>query len=472
MGVLADAELLLQAKNYSGTGDWLDESGNGHNGQLGSTSGADTNDPLFLEPDGGVGGAQYLWSNGISGNYASSPHSAALATLTGDVVFEFDMALDDWTPPAVGYWVDKFGGVGSRAFRVSLSGGWPELRWSEDGTASLTISSPGATGFTDGTRHTIKLAFDADDGSGNRVLTSYRDGVLWGTTVVAGATSIFNASGRELGIFGRTEGSGQPLGKMYRMRIWSDLAETTLVFDADFTDRTRLKEPFATLTEKANDAVVTINRAATDKPATVVDRPMLLFDGVDDYIEVADHADLDFALTDSFTVMVTGRTPDITPAADDVLYSKQTNLTTGAGYSLYLDTGGTFNGVVADGTNSTEDVSAAGTNNVAWVAAMVRNVGDDDVEAFKDGTGSGTPTTDATTGTSANALPVRLGAVADTAANFYTGQIMAVVLWRRALTDTEIVTAGDELTLQTVPNVVGNRMGGTGAIRRRGGQPR
>ena len=47
MAVIDSAELLLQAKNYSGSGAWQDESGNGHHAQLGSTSGADTNDPQF-----------------------------------------------------------------------------------------------------------------------------------------------------------------------------------------------------------------------------------------------------------------------------------------------------------------------------------------------------------------------------------------------------------------------------------------
>ena len=97
MGVLADAELLLQAKNYSGSGAWLDESGNGHDGQLGSTSGSDTNDPLFLEPDGGVGGTQYFWNPGSAGNYASSPDHARL-DIVGDLDIRIKLAMDDWTP--------------------------------------------------------------------------------------------------------------------------------------------------------------------------------------------------------------------------------------------------------------------------------------------------------------------------------------------------------------------------------------
>ena len=38
MSILDSAVLLLQAKNYSGSGDWLDESGNGHDAQFGDGS--------------------------------------------------------------------------------------------------------------------------------------------------------------------------------------------------------------------------------------------------------------------------------------------------------------------------------------------------------------------------------------------------------------------------------------------------
>lgn len=64
MGVLGRAELLFQARNYSGSGAWLDESGNGHDAQFGSTSGADANDPLFKD----FTGTQYIWFPGTADN--------------------------------------------------------------------------------------------------------------------------------------------------------------------------------------------------------------------------------------------------------------------------------------------------------------------------------------------------------------------------------------------------------------------
>ena len=43
MGILDSAQMLMQAKNYSGTGDWLDEA-NSHDGTI--------TGPTFLEYTG------------------------------------------------------------------------------------------------------------------------------------------------------------------------------------------------------------------------------------------------------------------------------------------------------------------------------------------------------------------------------------------------------------------------------------
>ncbi|MCH7637547.1 MAG: hypothetical protein IIA12_07775 [Proteobacteria bacterium] len=73
--------------------------------------------------------------------------------------------------------------------------------------------------------------------------------------------------------------------------VGTPAAGTTVVFDADFTDRGVVTEPFATFIEKSsNAATVTINRSATGRKSTVVDVPMFLL-GTDDYLEIPDDAD-------------------------------------------------------------------------------------------------------------------------------------------------------------------------------------
>jgi len=188
----------------------------------------------------------------------------------------------------------------------------------------------------------------------------------------------------------------------------------------------------------------TIYNSGTAEGARLVSKPHLWLD-TDDYLYAPDHADLDFALADSFTVVVAAMALDATPAADGALVAKKANLTTAAGYAVYLDTGGTANGVVGDGTFGPEDASAALTDRTIFVAGLVRDVAADDIEAFKDGVGSGSPTTDTNTATSVNALALTIGAVNAGASGFFVGEFYSAALFREALTATEIAALQSEM---------------------------
>ena len=86
MSVLDRAVAYWAAKDYSGSGDLLDGSGNGHHAQLGSTPGADTNDPLKLP----YTGTQYAYFPGSAGNEVS------VAGLSNSTPFDYTVTyLDD-----------------------------------------------------------------------------------------------------------------------------------------------------------------------------------------------------------------------------------------------------------------------------------------------------------------------------------------------------------------------------------------
>ena len=211
----------------------------------------------------------YLYFDGTAGSYASSPHSASLATITDDFVFEVDIALDSYATANL-YFIDKVGGAGQRAYRMYMSAGALILQWTADGTTVLTIAST-ALGLTNGTRYTLKGVFDVDNDAVGKTLTTYIDGVLHNTTLQAATTSIAVAAGRELGIMGRTDGTSQPPGKIYQVRLWSDLAQTAPAFNADFTDLTAAELTAGSFTEDTNGAVVTINGAAWTYTVVVPD---------------------------------------------------------------------------------------------------------------------------------------------------------------------------------------------------------
>jgi len=94
--------------------------------------------------------------------------------------------------------------------------------------------------------------------------------------------------------------TNEAAGKVYAAVIKNGIDGTT-VFDLDPSVAV---EPYATFVEQSSNlATVTINRSATGRKTAVVDRPLFLL-GTDDYFEVPDHANLDFAAGDSFTIAI------------------------------------------------------------------------------------------------------------------------------------------------------------------------
>ncbi|KKL26454.1 hypothetical protein LCGC14_2395150, partial [marine sediment metagenome] len=165
----------------------------------------------------------------------------------------------------------------------------------------------------------------------------------------------------------------------------------------------------------------------------------------DNYFDIADHDDLDFANGEDFTLMVMGRTYNVTEGSL-IMVAKNSTFTEGVaiGYSVGPRSTGHFLGLIADGTQRPLiDGPAVLVNGEAFVGSLVRNTGDDDLTVFKDGT-AGTPATDTTTSTLANALAMNIGRFSGMA-SYFNGEIHAVVLWREALTDDEVALAGDEL---------------------------
>lgn len=437
MSILARAELLLQAKNYSGSGDWLDESGNGHDAVFNGPS-------AFNEP------VQVLHLPGIAANYVSAPDIAAY-DLNDTFFLAAYVAFDDWTPSGNTTIISQWLTTGDqRAYALGVSSGG-QLRFSfstagTSGSVSNLLSSAGH-GFTDGTGQWVGAEFDAG------VIRFFIGGTdvtapVWvelGTGQTGSGITCHNSTGT-LEIGSRSGGTAQLFsGKIYRVIMYSDITRTTTVFDVDFTDRGVLAEPFATFTEKSsNAATVTLNRAATGRKLTVVDRPLMLL-GTDDFFEIPDDAQLDFANGEDFTVMAWGR--NYNWAAVQMMIAKKINGpgATDAGYHLLSTSGGASRVSIADGTVQFNDATGLMTDGQAAVLAGVRDTTADNVEAFLDGTPSGSPTTDGTTVTLANTEVMRIGARSGTADDFFDGEIFAIALWREVLSDADEVTAEVEL---------------------------
>lgn len=177
-----------------------------------------------------------------------------------------------------------------------------------------------------------------------------------------------------------------------------------------------------------------------------------VFNGSTDIITVAHHTDLDFGLSDSFTIMAVVEASAVPPPNIEWIAGKKTDYAVGnAGYTLYVNTSSQPRlWLVDNSSNNAGDLAAALTQDTKQVAAGVRNVTDDDIEAFTDGTGSGSPATDPSTGTGpSNTVDFTIGK-APSSVLAWTGKIYAVALWASALSDADVATAGDELLTDTV----------------------
>ncbi len=438
MGILNKRSLVgyWRADNHDVANDRLtDLSGNDNHAQLGSTSGSDTNDPTILKYEG----EQYVFLPGGTSNRLSATH-ADVGALTGNKTFTFDIALDDWTPATEHVLFDKLSGNDGIQLVIQTDGK-VELNVG-DGASVDALTSTAATGLTDGTRHTIVAVWvDASQ------VSFTVDGSALGSAVASSQTLTDTAGAILVG--------NNFTGKLYSASV-TDSASTTHLSP----DLTTASTPFATFTDTQSN-VWTINRSATGLKSSVVDRTLALL-GTDDFFEVADSDDLDFALGDSFTVVYAGRTYKNDPggAVHETFIGKKDGLGSQAGYVLMSVTGvDDWRVQISDGSASVTDVVTTITEGAATVFGAVCNVPDDDVEAFTDGVGTGSPATNTLTATLANAKPLLIGAATVTT-HYNNAEFFAAAVFREALSDAEMVAVVDDI-------LTGTSVGGTGRRRRR-----
>jgi len=210
---------------------------------------------------------------------------------------------------------------------------------------------------------------------------------------------------------------------------------------ADFTDRTAIVEPFASFTGDEGKTW-TINRSATGAKSTIVDYPMFMLH-TDDYLEVADHDDLDFGASDDFTVLLVGRTYD-SGNQHFFFAKKESRANSHEGYMIRKLADDTWGGEIADGTTEEDHSHGAVTSGTRTEMALVRDVTGNTVESYQDAVASGSPTTDDTNDLS-SAVPLLVGAGGVTPSNYQDGEFFGAAIFDSALSTDDLATAADEL---------------------------
>lgn len=427
--VLPTADFYAQAKNYSGSGDWLDESGNGHNFRLGSASGSDTNDPTFLE----YNGTTYVYMSGTTGNYASTTDKAQL-DITGDIDLICHIEPVDWTPGTAHALMTKWGSTNAaRSFYWLLNtNGTISLYWF-DGTTTNVATSTVATGFTDGTAHWIRTTLDVDNGGGAADITFYTsdDGSSWtqlGAVVNHGSTTSINAStgGVRLGSIPFFIWIFQ--GKYHRAII-KDGINGTVVGDFNSAGQTN-----HTSWADAYGNTWTLSKSTNGPPTTLVDEDKFILGG-NDYFEHADDSFFDFDSNQDFTLVAAYRK---STSSDIAIVTKQ-DANDGWALTTFFSFGAVSSAL--GGTFGSATTAATSVNARTILAG--RRIAGANHRAYLNGSAGSIDSNNPSLDTS-NSLPIRIGAYSD-GSIFSCIEVMAIAIFKRQLTDSEIEKLNDEL---------------------------
>ena len=395
-----------------------------------NNSGRDSNDPVWLRHDG----SNYVYLPGVSGNFLSVPDSAGL-DITGDLDLRAYVALDDWTPAPVGRLVAKYGAVGDRAYMLDLqTTGVLRLTWSADGSTLNTISSTVATGVPDGAAKWVRATLDADNGAGGNDIRFFLsdDGTTWtqlGTTVTtAGIASIVN-SAAPVAIGSDSAGGATLAGQFYRAQVYNGIGGTK-VLDVDTSViTTGSQTTFTALTGQT----VTINRSTSGRKAVAVVHPVWLL-GTDDFLEVPDNDLIDFGATDSFTIVAVVR--QWATAVNNAYYLSKRST---AGWALtHSGTALTPQVIVDNGPIAFFRTTPTYTEGALSMLTGVLDRTASTVRGYMNATAGGTTSTTAL-GSIVTSDLLLIGKQTN-ASVFQDFELLAVAVFRRALTASEIST--------------------------------
>lgn len=157
--------------------------------------------------------------------------ATAVKHIPDDIDVRVKVALDDWTPAAQNTLIGRFGGSGSRAWRMYINtNGYLYLEWSADGTTLVTKNSGVVVGAADGAVKWVRATLDVDNGASGNDVKFYTsdDGVTWtqlGSTVTtAGVTSIFEPPAQTWELGGHAVSSFVTAGKIYEAQIRDGIA--------------------------------------------------------------------------------------------------------------------------------------------------------------------------------------------------------------------------------------------------------
>lgn len=344
---------------------------------LGSTTGADSNDPaLYSAFDRG----NIRINDAGNDNYFSVPDESAL-DITGDIDIRVEVALDEYNTGASQDLMSKFrltGNQRSWLLRVNSSG-YLQLFWSPTGAGITGATSPSSTVrpstvFADGERGWLRATLDVDNGSSQNEVKYYTstDGSSWtqlGTTITAsGTTSIYNSTAEVwVGAYDGSSVSGQ--GHYFRAQVYDGI-DGTKELDIDVhTDNSAGSQDTFTAT---TGQTVTLTRPTSGLKTVFIPANKFIAqtDGVDDYLALPTDCTPTFtATTGEYSFLVSLR-QFRQPGSVNTIFSSESAHP--RGLAVYSTAGDLVVRVGGDGGNSTRtQVGSVADGSVITVGGVV-----------------------------------------------------------------------------------------------------
>jgi len=426
-GVLRRAVAAWKAEHYQPNIDSLvDLTGRGHHARFGSAIGADTNDPLHLP----FNGQKYLHCPGEPSNYGITTNAVWPAD-GGEIILEVDIAP----------------GTASTGLARGVGGGDNFLRCLYDAVNERVsfqwFKAGGAYGGgTPGEAHArgVRKRWRGVISSDRSTITQqeYVSG-SWETRATRPVTDFQTGRPTALAIGYRDSFSGvgdqRFAGAIHRLTLTSG---GTAVADFNPADSA---EPHTSWVSSATGETWTINRSATGRKAVLVDRPLLLL-GTDDYLEVSNHADLNFGAGEDFTVCLAYRTYWTAQVSGRGLFGKKSGYGVGgSGYQAYYSSTYSSGMTLRLSDNTVEDVALLGSGlNPVGSAGLVsmRRVAGANLAGF---TPLGTSSIASNTASLHNSLPLQIGRASADYADF---EFIGAAIFREALTPADLALVAAE----------------------------
>jgi hypothetical protein len=287
----------------------------------GSTSGTDTNDPLFLP----WVGKNYVFA---VGGGVTVPPGAAL-NITGDIEMAARGAVPTTSPGRI---MSKgYAGCWGLGFSNTLVYSMYDLG------AGETFPGGKAHGKSPGTIIWLRCTRVAATGAVNYYIAP--DQPTYPTVWTSIGTPLFTATGNivpngfNLNVASGGNSGNEVVDQTYNIVV-KDGIDGITVLDIDFTKNTS-QTSFVCTTGQT----VTIGKAATGRKTVMVTRPMWLF-GVDDYMTVPDNALLNFGANQDFSLVAITRRWGVT-AVNAPIMSKGRYGDPTAGWDLVDNNAGT-----------------------------------------------------------------------------------------------------------------------------------